>query len=39
MKYIKINPDDNVAVAIETLKAGTMVVIDEQEIVLNDDVP
>ena len=39
MKYIKINPDDNVAVAIESLKAGTSVTIDGQQISLNDDVP
>ncbi len=39
MNYIKINPADNVAVAIEPLKAGTAVTVDGQTIVLNDDVP
>ena len=39
MKTIKINPADNVAVAIEPLKAGETVEIDGQLIVLNNDVP
>ncbi len=38
-KYLKINPADNVAVAIETLKAGETVRIDNQQITLNEDIP
>lgn len=38
-KYLKINPADNVAVAIAPLKAGEKLTIDGQEIVLNEDVP
>jgi altronate hydrolase len=39
MKTIKINPADNVAVAIEPLKKGESIHIDGQNITLNDDVP
>lgn len=39
MKTIQINPDDNVAVAIETLSAGTTVNIEGKNITLNNDVP
>ncbi len=39
MKTIKINPADNVAVAIETLKKGETINIEEQFITLNSDVP
>ncbi len=39
MKYIKINPADNVAVAIEQLPKGTAITIDEKSIVLKDDIP
>ena len=39
MKIIKINPADNVAVAIETLKAGETIDIEGQRITLNSDVP
>ncbi len=39
MKTIKINPADNVAVAIEPLKKGESIHIDGQNIMLNDDVP
>ena len=38
-KYIKINKDDNVAVAISPLKAGEEIVIDGQPITLVDDIP
>lgn len=38
-KYLKINPDDNVAVAIETLKSGETICIDNQKITLNEDIP
>ena len=39
MKTIKINPADNVAVAIEALKAGETIEIEGQSITLNSDVP
>ena len=39
MKMIKINPADNVAVAIEPLQAGEIIDIDGQHITLNNDVP
>ena len=39
MKTIKINPSDNVAVALTPLKAGEAVEIDGQSITLNSDVP
>lgn len=39
MKTIKINPADNVAVAIEPLKAGETIHIEGQTITLNNDVP
>ena len=39
MKTIKINPADNVAVAIEPLQKGESIHIDGQNITLNDDVP
>ena len=39
MKTIKINPADNVAVAIEPLKQGEQVAIDGRLITLNNDVP
>lgn len=38
-KYIKINPDDNVAVAILDLAAGEKVTIDGTEITLVDAIP
>ncbi len=38
-KYIKINKDDNVAVAISPLKAGEEIIIDGQSITLVDDIP
>ena len=39
MKTIKINPSDNVAVALTSLKAGETVEVDGQIITLNNDVP
>lgn len=36
---IKINPDDNVAVAIDALHAGDTVSVDGKDIVLTSDVP
>jgi len=38
-RYIKINPLDNVAVAINALNKGLEVVIDDVTIVLKDDIP
>ena len=38
-KYLKINPADNVAVAIVALPAGEKLIVDGKEIVLNEDVP
>lgn len=38
-KYLKINPADNVAVAIDNLKAGDTIIIDNQPIVLNEAIP
>lgn len=37
--YLKIHPDDLVAVALTPLSAGTAVQIDEQELVLLEDIP
>lgn len=37
--YLRINPRDNVAVAIEALKAGTEIKVDDDVITLLDDVP
>ncbi|NDV45731.1 altronate dehydratase [Paludibacter sp. 221] len=39
MKYLKINPADNVAVAINDLHRGESVTIDNMQIVLNADIP
>lgn len=38
-KYLKINPGDNVAVAIEALNAGEKLTVDGQEIRLNESIP
>ena len=38
-KYLKINPDDNVAVAISDLKAGEEITVANQTIRLAEDVP
>ena len=39
MDFIKINAADNVAVAITELKKGTVVNVEGQEVVLQEDVP
>lgn len=39
MDYIKINPSDNVAVAIKDLKAGETICIEDKAITLADDIP
>ncbi|MBQ8520413.1 MAG: altronate dehydratase [Bacteroides sp.] len=38
-KYLKINPADNVVVAISDLKAGEVILEGDKEIVLKEDVP
>lgn len=38
-KYLKINPADNVAVAIANLKAGEKLSVDGIELTLNEDIP
>lgn len=38
-KYLKINPDDNVAVAISTLSKGESVVVDGENITIVEDIP
>ncbi len=38
-KYFKINPADNVAVAISDLKAGEVITIDNVDITVNQDIP
>lgn len=38
-KYLKINPTDNVVVAISNLKAGEIICDGNEEIVLKEDVP
>lgn len=37
--YLKIHSDDNVAVALTSLKKGTAITVDNQEIVLIEDIP
>ncbi len=39
MRYIKINPIDNVAVAIINLQRGEKVTVDNLEIILSADIP
>ena len=39
METIQINPADNVAVAIEALKAGTKINVNGKDIIVNSDVP
>lgn len=39
MKTIQINPADNVAVAIEPLKAGETIIVNGNQIVITTDVP
>lgn len=38
-KYLRINPEDNVAVAIVTLSAGEMVNVDGNEVTLLHEIP
>lgn len=38
-KYLRINPADNVAVAIDPLAAGEHLSIDGMEIILNEEIP
>ena len=38
-RYLKINPSDNVAVAITDLKAGEILLDNGREIVLQEDIP
>ena len=38
-KFIKLNPNDNVAVCLEIGQAGEAVVIGNQQIVLSNDIP
>jgi len=38
-KYLKINPADNVAVAIQALNAGETITIDGQDITVLQDTP
>ncbi|MDD4992968.1 MAG: altronate dehydratase family protein [Paludibacter sp.] len=39
MKYLKINPADNVAVAIETLDSGEKITVSGDEITLQNEIP
>ena len=39
MKTIKINPADNVAVALEVLKANETIEVEGQVLTLNTDIP
>jgi len=39
MKYLRINPADNVAVAIETLKQGEKITVSGDEITLQNEIP
>ncbi|HRZ98038.1 MAG TPA: altronate dehydratase family protein, partial [Paludibacter sp.] len=39
MKYLKINPTDNVAVALVALQTGEKVVVDGVEITINAEIP
>lgn len=38
-KFIKINPNDNVAVCLESGQKGESLLIENQQIVLSDDIP
>lgn len=38
-KWIKINPEDSVAVALEPLKKGTEAILDDQTVILTEDIP
>ena len=37
--FLKINPNDTVAVALKPLEAGTIINIDNNAIVLLEDIP
>ena len=39
LKFLKINPADNVAVAIDPLKKGVCISVDGKEIFLQEDIP
>ena len=39
MKFLKINPADNVAVALEALQAGEVISVDGVDITINADIP
>lgn len=39
MKYLQINNADNVAVALEDLKAGESLTVNESDIIVSDDIP
>lgn len=39
VRYLKINPDDNVVVAIQPLAKGEVITVDGRDITLRDDVP
>jgi len=39
MKFLKINPSDNVAVTMKALKQGDKITVDGVEITLNSDIP
>lgn len=39
VKIIKIHNNDNVAVAIDTIKAGERIIVDGREIVVRDEIP
>lgn len=39
MRYIKINPSDNVAVALVELKQGEKLMVEDVEIIMNSDIP
>jgi len=38
-KFIKLNPEDNVAVCLEAGQKGETVLVDNQQLVLEDDIP
>ena len=39
MKYLKINPADNVAVALSTLESGEIITVSGDEITLQNEIP
>ena len=38
-KFIKLNPNDNVAVCLESGQAGDTVFVDDQQFILSNDIP